>query len=82
MEEEAKENAWRRWAAQPSGTSFITLAFCCLWFTALAPHGAVLTAFLATQRADPELIAVFRICGAFLGFGYCGLLAVQSRLHF
>ena len=76
VEEEAKENAWRRWAAQPSGTSLITLAFCCLWFTALAPHGAVLTAFLATQNADPELIAVFRICGAF--FGFVGI-AVFSR---
>ena len=74
--EDDSGNAWRRWAAQPSGTSLITLAFCCLWFTALAPHGAVLTAFLATQNADPELIAVFRICGAF--FGFVGI-AVFSR---
>merc|ERR1719482_1605900 len=74
--EDDSGNAWRRWAAQPSGTSLITLAFCCLWFTALAPHGAVLTAFLATQHADPELIAVFRICGAF--FGFLGI-AVFSR---
>ena len=74
--EDESGNAWRRWAAQPSGTSLITLAFCCLWFTALAPHGAVLTAFLATQNADPELIAIFRICGAF--FGFIGI-AVFSR---
>ena len=67
-EEVTEDGAWTRWAAQPSGTALVTLAFCCLWFTALAPHGAVLTAFLATQHADPELIAGFRICGAFFGF--------------
>ena len=81
--EEAKENAWRRWAAQPSGTSFITLAFCCLWFTALAPHGAGphgLSGDAArgprAHRRLPHLRRVFRFCG------YCGLLAMQSRLHF
>ena len=43
----------------------------------LARCGAVLTAFLATQNADPELIAVFRICAA-RSSGFLGI-AVFSR---
>ena len=54
------KSAWAVWFWQPSGTSVLTLSFSLLFFTALAPHGAVLTAFLATRNVDPYSISAFR----------------------
>ncbi|KAH8065853.1 RING finger ubiquitin ligase [Aureococcus anophagefferens] len=61
--------AWARCWRQPGGTALLTGSFGCLFFTALAPHGPVLTAFLATRGVDPRAIAVFRTLGAFAGIG-------------
>lgn len=60
-------NAWRRCFEQPSGTALLTMSFACLHFTALAPEGSVLVAFLATKRVSPGLIALFRSCSALAG---------------
>eukprot|EP00635_Sarcinochrysidales_sp_CCMP3193_P005454 CAMPEP_0118908544 /NCGR_PEP_ID=MMETSP1166-20130328/11512_1 /TAXON_ID=1104430 /ORGANISM="Chrysoreinhardia sp, Strain CCMP3193" /LENGTH=445 /DNA_ID=CAMNT_0006847939 /DNA_START=1 /DNA_END=1335 /DNA_ORIENTATION=- len=82
-EEEEKQDrgpqrsAWRAWLCQPSGTAMLTVSFSFLFFTALAPHGAVLTAYLATQKVHPTLISAFRACGAFAGVaGIAGFSAL------
>lgn len=63
--------AWRAWLAQPSGSTFLTTSFALLFFTVLAPHGAVLTAYLAAMHVQPFAISLFRAFGA--GAGLVGI---------
>lgn len=70
-EERAVMGAWQAWISQPSGSAFLTVSFSLLFFTVLAPHGAVLTAYLASAGVDPFAISTFRAAGA--GAGLAGM---------
>mmetsp|Transcript_18123 Transcript_18123/g.68691 ORF Transcript_18123/g.68691 Transcript_18123/m.68691 type:complete len:410 (-) Transcript_18123:519-1748(-) len=61
------ENAWMIWMRHPSGLPLLTLSYAALFFTALSPHGVVLTAYLMVEDVSPALIGAFRGAGAIAG---------------
>ncbi|KAJ1454649.1 hypothetical protein M885DRAFT_521596 [Pelagophyceae sp. CCMP2097] len=75
----ADESAWAVWLRQPAGTAVLTMSFSLLFFTALAPHGAVLTAYLATRSVDPLTISAFRALGAVSGLAGIAVFGRASR---
>jgi len=74
--------AWMVWAKHPSGLQLLTLSYASLYFTALAPHGVVLNAYLKIAGLSPGLIGGFRGAGAVagvLGVTLFGVLRMANK---
>ena len=72
--------AWAQWAQHPSGLPLITLSYALLYFTALAPHGIVFTAYMTVHGTSPTTIGVFRCCAAAAGvIGVTAFAACRRR---
>ncbi|KAJ8602468.1 hypothetical protein CTAYLR_001311 [Chrysophaeum taylorii] len=72
-------SAWLASLSQPSGAALLTASFAMLFFTALAPHGAVLTAYLATRDVHPYAISLFRALGAAAGMTGISLFSTMTK---
>eukprot|EP00871_Galdieria_phlegrea_P000150 jgi/Galph1/1135/GphlegSOOS_G5825.1 len=47
--------------------SLVVLAYGCLWFNALSPHGILFTSYLYERRIDNIFLGIFRAMGALVG---------------
>lgn len=68
-------SAWGLWLSQPSGTALLTVSFSLLFFTVLAPHAAVLMAYLSSRDVPALTISLFRAFGAVAGVAGVTLFA-------
>jgi iron-regulated transporter 1 len=59
-------SGWREFFAHPVALSMV--AYSCLWFSVLSPHGVLLTSFLkGSWKVSEPMLGIFRAAGAVFG---------------
>jgi len=71
--EKTKKGGIVTFFTHPYGACCLAIGYALMWFTALSPHGVVLTSYLKLYGVSVKLLAVFRGCGAM-----AGVLGAQS----